>query len=332
MLVRRRLHGQDAFYNVNTHINPSNICVNHCRFCAFRADAGDQRAYAMTIDEVLDRARQAGARGITELHIVGSSHPDKPLDYYLELLSRLHAALPHVHLKAYTAVEIAHFAELSGLGTREVLERLIDAGLGSLPGGGAEIFHPDVRERICPTKIDGRTWLAIHAEAHELGLKSNATMLYGHVEDAEHRIDHLVRLREQQHATGGFQAFIPLPYLPKGTDLTDGEATTGLADLKTVAVNRLMLDNIPHIKAYWVMLGVKVAQVALAFGADDLDGTVVQEQIGHQAGSESPQEMTVEQIRRLIRETGHEPVERDTLYRRVERGEQGERRTFNVQR
>ena len=318
-LVRERYNGNVAYYNVNTHINPTNVCVYKCDFCAFRADLDDPRAYVMNRDQILERAGQAHARGATELHIVGGLHHKLPFDYYVDLVRWIHDAFPELHLKAYTAVEIEFFAKISRLSIREVIQRLIDAGLGSLPGGGAEIFHPEVREKICDAKASTETWLEVHRTAHQLGLNSNATMLYGHIDRPLHRIDHMIRLRELQDETGGFQTFIPLAFHPDNSRMDEIPKPSGLMDLKTMAISRLMLDNFPHIKAYWVMLGIKTAQVALAFGADDLDGTVVHEKIYHEAGAETPQEITVNEIRRLIVEAGRVPIERDTLYRRVER-------------
>jgi aminodeoxyfutalosine synthase len=318
-LVRERYNGNNAYYNVNTHINPTNVCVYTCDFCAFRADLNSERAYVMDRDQVLERARQADERGATELHIVGGLHHKLPFEYYVDVVRWIHESYPDLHLKAYTAVEIEFFAKISRQSTRQVLERLIDAGLGSLPGGGAEIFHPEVREQICGAKASTESWLDIHRTAHQLGLHSNATMLYGHIDGPVHRIDHLVRLRELQDETGGFQTFIPLAFHPDNSRMDEIPKPSGVMDLRTMAVSRLMLDNFPHIKAYWVMLGIKTAQVALAFGADDLDGTVVYETIYHEAGAETPQEITVDQIRRLITEAGRVPIERDTLYHRVER-------------
>ena len=318
-LVRERYNGNVAYYNVNTHINPTNVCVYKCDFCAFRADLDDPRAYVMNREQILERAGQAHSRGATELHIVGGLHHKLPFDYYVDLIRWIHDAFPELHLKAYTAVEIEFFAKISRLPIREVIQRLIDAGLGSLPGGGAEIFHPEVREKICDAKASTETWLEVHRTAHQLGLNSNATMLYGHIDRPLHRIDHMLRLRELQDETGGFQTFIPLAFHPDNSRMDEIPKPSGLMDLRTMAISRLMLDNFPHIKAYWVMLGIKTAQVALAFGADDLDGTVVHEKIYHEAGAETPQEITVGEIRRLIVEAGRVPIERDTLYRRVER-------------
>jgi aminodeoxyfutalosine synthase len=330
-LVRERWNRNFTYYNVNTHLNATNVCVYRCIFCAFRADLRSPKGYLMSDAEIADRAAEAHARGATELHIVGGLHHQMPFDWYVNVIRVVHEAAPEIHIKAYTAVEINWFRELTGLPYRDVLQTLIDAGLGSLPGGGAEIFHPDVRDRICEHKAGAGEWLEIHRTAHELGLHSNATMLYGHIEQPEHRIDHLIRLRELQDETRGFQTFIPLAFHPDNTKLVELHAEvkkpSGLADLKTMAVSRLMLDNFPHIKAYWVMLGIKIAQVAQSFGSDDLDGTVVHEKIYHDAGATTPQELTVAEIRKLIEEAGRIPVERDTLYHRVERDAVGWRAT-----
>jgi aminodeoxyfutalosine synthase len=318
-LVRERYNGNLAYYNVNTHINPTNVCVYRCDFCAFRADLDEERAYVMSEREVKERAEQAHARGATELHIVGGLHHKLPFSWYVDVVRWVKAAAPKIHVKAYTAVEIEWFCKLSRKSIADVFGELVDAGLGSLPGGGAEIFHPEVREQICGAKASTEKWLEVHRRAHGLGLHSNATMLYGHIEGPAHRIDHLVRLRELQDETGGFQTFIPLAFHPDNSRMSEIAKPSGVMDLKTMAISRLMLDNFPHIKAYWVMLGIKAAQVALSFGADDLDGTVVHEKIYHEAGAETPQEISVAEIERLIREAGRVPIERDTLYHRVER-------------
>jgi len=320
-LVRERKNGDLGFYNVNTHINPTNVCVYTCDFCAFRADLDDPRAYVMNRDQIIERARQAADRGATELHIVGGLHHKLKLDYYVDVVRWIKETAPEIHVKAYTAVEIQFFAKITRISTEEVLKRLVDAGLGSLPGGGAEIFHPEVREEICGAKASTEEWLDVHRTAHRLGLRSNATMLYGHIDKAVHRIDHLVRLRELQDETGGFQTFIPLAFHPDNSEMSDIPKPSGMMDLKTMAISRLMLDNFPHIKAYWIMLGLKTAQVALSFGADDIDGTVVHEKIYHEAGAETPQEVTVAEIRRLITEAGRKPIERDTLYHEVNRAQ-----------
>jgi aminodeoxyfutalosine synthase len=318
-LVRERYNGNFGYYNVNTHINPTNVCVYKCDFCAFRADMDDPRAYTMDESQIQERARQAHNRGATELHIVGGLHHKLPFSYYVDVVRWVKEAAPEIHVKAYTGVEIEWFKKIAKLSTREVLQELIEAGLGSLPGGGAEIFHPEIREEICGAKATTEQWFDAHRTAHQLGLHSNATMLYGHIEKAKHRIDHMIRLRELQDETGGFQTFIPLAFHPDNSRMDEIPKASGVMDLKTMAISRLMLDNFPHIKAYWIMLGIKTAQVALSFGADDLDGTVVHETIYHEAGAETPQEISVAEIQRLIAEAGRIPVERDTLYHRVER-------------
>lgn len=316
-LVRERLHGQYAYYNVNVHLNPTNICVFRCTFCAFRADLKSSKGYLMADEEILARAAEADSRGATEMHIVGGLHHQMPYEWYRHIIELIHRHYPRLHLKAYTAVEWDWFSRITGRPTKDLLAECQDLGLGSLPGGGAEIFHPEVRDQICEHKADAETWLRIHREAHQLGLRSNATMLYGHIEKPWHRIDHLIRLRQLQDETGGFQTFIPLAFHPENSRLGHLPKPSVITDLKTIAISRLMLDNFPHIKAYWVMLGVKTAQIALSFGADDIDGTVVHEKIYHDAGSQEPQELTVAEIRRLIEEAGRIPVERDTLYREV---------------
>jgi aminodeoxyfutalosine synthase len=318
-LVRERKNGNNVYYNINTHLNPTNVCVYRCTFCAFRSDLRDPRGYVMSDEQILERGREAVEAGCTEMHIVGGLHHQKKYEWYLGLIRLLHEAYPHLHLKAWTAVEINWFQHLTKKSYREILQEMIDAGLGSMPGGGAEIFHPEVRHQICEHKADAHHWFEIHRTAHELGLKTNATMLYGHIEQPFHRIDHLLQLRELQDETGGFQVFIPLAFHPENTKLSGIKKPSILADLRTMAVSRLMLDNFPHIKAYWIMLGVGTAQAALAYGADDLDGTVRHELIYHDAGAETPEVLTVEQICHLIREAGREPVERDTVYRRVMR-------------
>jgi aminodeoxyfutalosine synthase len=321
-IVRERKNGNFAYYNVNAHLNPTNVCVYRCTFCAFRADLKSDKGYVMSDEQILERAGEADRNGATEMHIVGGLHHQLPYDWYLHVVRIIHDAYPRLHLKAYTAVEWDWFSRMTGRPTRELLAEFKEAGLGSLPGGGAEIFHPEIRDQICEHKADADGWIRIHREAHELGLRSNATMLYGHIENTHHRIDHLIRLRELQDETGGFQTFIPLAFHPDNTRLSHIPKASVLMDLRTMAVSRLMLDNFPHIKAYWIMLGIPTAQLALSFGADDIDGTVVHEKIYHDAGSDTPQELTVAQLRHLIEEAGHVPVERDTLYHRVER-EQG---------
>ena len=323
--VRCRKNGDAAYYNFNLHLNPTNVCIYRCALCAYSRDDDDPRAYTMSQADILDRAQEAADAGCTELHIVGGVHPKKTFDWYLGMTRDLHAAFPSLHLKAWTAVEIDHFAQTTKRPVRSILEDLMAAGLGSMPGGGAEIFDPQVRSEICPRKADARTWLEIHRTAHQLGLRTNASMLYGHIESIEHRIEHLTRLRDLQDATGGFQAFVALKFHPENTALSYLKQAAALEDLRVVAVSRLMLDNIDHVKAYWISLGVGTAQVALAYGADDLDGTVRHERIHHDAGATSPEALSIGQLRALIAEAGCEPIERDSLYRRVLRdGESGE--------
>jgi aminodeoxyfutalosine synthase len=317
--VRERINGNRAYYNINTHHNPTNVCVYRCTFCAFRSDLRDPKGYLMPDEQILARGQEAVDNGCTEMHIVGGLHHQMKFEWYKNVLQLLHDAYPQLHLKGWTAVEINWFQHLTKRSVREILQDLIDAGLASMPGGGAEIFHPEVRDQICEHKADASNWIDIHRTAHELGLKSNCTMLYGHIEKPFHRIDHLVRLRELQDETGGFQTFIPLAFHPENTGLSHIIKPSGLVDLRTMAIGRLMLDNIPHIKAYWIMLGVGIAQTALAYGADDLDGTVRHELIYHDAGAKTPEILSVDEIQRLIVEAGREPVERDTLYRRVVR-------------
>lgn len=316
-IVRERLNGNRAYYNINTHLNPTNVCVYRCTFCAFRSDLRDPKGYAMSDEQILARGREAVETGCTEMHIVGGLHHQRSYDWYVGIVRLLHDAYPTLHLKAWTAVEINWFEFLTKKPVRAILQDLLDAGLGSMPGGGAEIFHPEVRGQICEHKADAAKWFEVHRTAHQMGIKTNCTMLYGHIERDYHRIDHLLRLRELQDQTGGFQTFIPLAFHPENTGLSQLRKPSSIMDLRTMAVARLMLDNIPHMKAYWIMLGLGTAQAALSYGADDLDGTVRHELIYHDAGATTPQALTVDEIRRLITEAGREPVERDTLYRRV---------------
>ncbi|MGE5321308.1 MAG: aminofutalosine synthase MqnE [Actinomycetota bacterium] len=319
--VRERMHGDVTYFNVNRHINPTNVCVAACRLCAFGRKKDAPGAYTMALEEAFSAAASGYSEAVTEFHIVGGLHPDLPFQYYLDLIAGLKERFPQVHLKALTMVEIAFLAKRAKLSIEETLGQLKNAGLDSLPGGGAEIFNERVRRVICDHKIDGEQWLETARTAHNIGLKSNATMLYGHVENEEDRADHLVRLRALQDETHGFQTFIPLAFHPANTPLQHLFTTTGMLDLKQVAVGRLVLDNFPHIKAYWQMLGAKIAQIALRFGADDIDGTVVEEKIYHDAGANTPQGLRRSELERLIREAGRVPVERDTLYRPVTRTE-----------
>ncbi|MCK9419420.1 MAG: aminofutalosine synthase MqnE [Nitrospirae bacterium] len=311
--VAQHKNGNQVFFVQNMHINPTNICVNRCKFCAFSRSKGEPGAYEMSIDDILDKARKAG-KGVREFHIVSGLHPDLPFAWYLDMLGALKKEFPKIHLKAFTAVEIDYLAKLSGLSVTDTLKQLRDAGLGSLPGGGAEIFNTTVRNTLCAEKISGDRWLEVIEAAHNIALKSNATMLYGHIETYEHRIDHLLRLRGLQDRTGGFQAFIPLSFHSQNTEIKKSAYTTGFDDLKTLAISRLVLDNFDHIKAYWVMLGEKIAQVSLNFGVDDLDGTVVEERITKAAGGTTDGSMTRDEIVHLIKQAGRIPVERDTVY------------------
>jgi len=314
-LANERKNGKNVFFNVNRHINPTNVCVNRCAFCAFSRTTGEDGAYTLALDEICRRAHTAEEEGATEVHIVGGLHPDLAFEFYEEALRAIRDTAPGLHIKAFTAVEIEYFSRISGLTIEKVFERLMGAGLGSMPGGGAEILVEEVRQKICPEKISGGRWLEIIRLAHLAGLKTNATMLYGHIETVADRIAHMEMLRDLQDETSGFQAFIPLAFQTENSDLKlDIKGTSGLDDLKTLAIARIFLDNFDHIKAYWIMLGEKIAQVSLAFGVNDLDGTVVEEKIGHDAGARTPQSQTKDGIIRLIRKAGKVPVERDTLY------------------
>jgi len=310
--------GRNVYFNVNRHINLTNICVSRCKFCAFGVDQdGAGGPYIMSSQEAFDYGAEAVGTGITEFHIVSALHPDMPFDYYVEVVSQFHQAYPDIHIQAFTAVEIFYFSQISGLSIRDVLLTLKEAGLGSMPGGGAEILNDDIRRELCPRKAMSDEWLEVHRVAHRLGIKTNCTMLYGHIESHEDRINHMIRLRELQDEAPGFQAFIPLPFLPDNTHLTHLKRTSAVEDLKTLAISRLMLDNIDHIKAFWIMLGLPIAQVSLDFGADDIDGTVVEERIMHAAGAQTRRGITRDELINLIKESGYIPVERDTLYNTV---------------
>lgn len=308
-------HRNTTFYNKNLHLNVTNVCEADCIFCSFsRIKTGDKGAFTFTTEQAKNWIKERYRDSMTEIHIVNGLNPDLPFSYYLELLRMIKREYPALHIKAFTAVEIHYFSKLYNLSYREVLEQLVEAGLGSLPGGGAEIFDERVRRKIAREKADQNEWLAVHREAHLMGLKSNCTMLFGHIEKYEERVDHLIKLRALQDETGGFQAFIPLSYHPENNRLGKIGAPTAQDELRTVAVSRLMLDNIKNIKAYWIMLGVKTAQTALSFGANDLDGTVMEEKIYHMAGSKSPDSLTENELHRLIRDAGRVPVERSTTY------------------
>lgn len=315
--VNRRKNGDRVYFNVNRHINYTNLCVNQCIFCAFAKEEGDEGSYTLALEQVREKTCEAVAAGATEIHSVGGLHPSLPFDFYLDMLRTIKEVSPALHIKAFTAVEIDYFTKLSGLSVPAVIAALKDAGLGSMPGGGAEILGQEVRNKICPEKISGQRWLEVTEQIHNCGLKTNATMLFGHLENHADRVDHLRQLRELQDRTGGFQSFIPLAFQPDNTRVPGAIGVSGVDALKTLAISRIYLDNFQHLKAYWVMLGLKVAQVALCFGVNDLDGTVIEEQIGHDAGADSPQVIAKERIISLIRKAGKIPVERDTLYNEI---------------
>jgi aminodeoxyfutalosine synthase len=313
--VRERLHGDRTYFNRNMRIEVTNVCVASCLFCSFaKLEEGAPGAQTMKLEAAWRELETRMDDPPGEIHIVNGLHPGLPFSYYEELLAGFKRIKPDVHMKCFTAVEIHFFAQHYGMTYEEVLTRLRTAGLDSLPGGGAEIFHADVRKKISDDKANADEWLEVHRVAHRMGMRTNATMLYGHIETFEHRVDHLLRLRALQDETSGMQAFIPLAFHPDGNGMRNLPAPTGVDDLRTLAISRLMLDNVPHIKAYWVSSTPKIAQVALRFGADDIDGTIVHETIYHAAGSSSPQGMTYDGLVRLIREAGRVPIERDTLY------------------
>lgn len=312
---RERRWGDLTFFNRNVHVNATNVCEASCIFCSFaRLKTGDAGAYTMAVEEAVGRVRALRDELITEVHIVNGLNPDLPWAYYVDLLRAIRDERPDLHIKAFTAVEIHYFAEKYGKTYEQVLRELVDAGLGSLPGGGAEIFHPRARRKLCHDKVDADGWLEVHRVAHRLGLRSNATMLFGSIETVEERVDHLERLRALQDETGGFQTFIPLRFHHENNRLQRLKEPTGHDCLRTYAVSRLYLDNFDHIKAYWVMLGIKLAQASLAWGVDDLDGTIREERIYHMAGAKTPQELGRAELIELIRHAGRVPVERDTLY------------------
>jgi aminodeoxyfutalosine synthase len=312
---RERRHGAHTFFNYNLRLEATNVCVASCLFCSFaRLKVGDPGAYTQSLEQMFEKLRQRADQPLTEVHIVNGLHPGLPFSYYTDLLRGLKAIRPSIHLKCFTAVEIAFFADHYGMTDEQVLVELAAAGLDSLPGGGAEIFADRVRKKICDDKCDGDRYIEIHRTAHGLGMRTNITMLYGHIETMEERVDHMMRIRALQDETHGVQAFIPLAFHPDNNQMRKLPAPTGSDTLRTHAVGRLMLDNVDHIKAYWVSSGVELAQTALWFGADDLDGTVQEETIYHMAGSRTPSTLSTSEIERLIRDAGREPIERDTLY------------------
>jgi len=315
---REKRHGGRTFYNFNIRLEATNVCVASCLFCSFaRLKPGDPGAYTMSLEQVWDKLRQRAHQPLTEIHVVNGLHPDLPFDYYTDMLRGFKRIRPGITLKCFTAVEIAFFADLYGMTDEQVLRELMAAGLDSLPGGGAEIFAARVRRKIANDKCGSDRYLDIHRTAHRLGMRTNVTMLYGHIETGEERVDHMLRARALQDETGGFQAFIPLAFHPDNNQMRKLPPPSAADSLRVHAVSRLMCDNIPHVKAFWIASGVEVAQTSLWFGVDDLDGTVQEEKIYHMAGAKTPESMTTNQIRRLIRTAGREPVERDTLYRTV---------------
>jgi len=313
-LARQKKVGNRASYIVNRYLNYSNYCILSCQFCSFARKKRDADGFELSIPQMVEKAREALKLGITELHIVGGLHPSLPFSYYTDMLKGLKAIRPGIHLKCFTAVEIAFFADTYGMTDEAVLRALMAAGLDSLPGGGAEIFAERVRRKICHDKADADRYLSIHRIAHGLGMRTNVTMLYGHIETMAERVDHMARTRALQDETGGIQAFIPLAFHPDNNQMRKLPAPSASDTLRVHAVSRLMLDNIPHVKAFWIATGVEIAQMALWFGADDLDGTVQEEKIYHMAGSRTPESLGTSDIRRLIRAAGRLPVERDTLY------------------
>ncbi len=317
--VREKRHGNITYYNINRHINPTNVCVAHCKLCAFGRDPNAPGAYTFALEEIYERAEQGVREGATEFHIVGGLHPDLSFDHYLEMVRGLKQRCPTVHIKAFTMVEVHYFSRIAKLSIEDVLRKMKEGGVDSCPGGGAEIFHPRVRKIICDHKTSGQMWLNTAKKAHEAGLRSNATMLYGHVETEEERVDHLIKLRELQDETHGFVTFIPLAFHPDNTALSHIPKPTGYDDLRNIAVARLLLDNFDHIKAYWIMLSPSMAQIAQRFGANDLDGTVAEEKIYHDAGAKTSEFTPHAELERLIRAAGRVPVERDTQYHPVDR-------------
>ncbi|MEW5806375.1 MAG: aminofutalosine synthase MqnE [Acidobacteriota bacterium] len=318
-IVRERLHGNRTYFIRNQHINYSNICINGCFFCAFSRKGKGDSGYEMSLEEIFDKVKERLNQPITEIHIVGGLNPNLPYGYYTDMLKGIKRIRKDVHIQAFTCVEIAFIAEQFGKSVEDVLIEFREAGLGSIPGGGAEVFSTRVRGELCSRKLSPAGWLFVAKTAHRLGIRTNATMLYGHIENLEERVEHLIRLRSAQDESGGFVTFIPLAFHPDNTRLYRIKRTTGIDDLKTIAVSRLLLDNFPHIKPFWIMIGPKMSQLAQSFGANDMDGTVIEEKITHMAGAETAEEMAVDEIVSLIRGAGRIPIERDTLYNEIKR-------------
>lgn len=311
---KERKTGDRVFFNVNCHVNLTNVCISRCSFCAFSCDRNSPSAYVLSRDDVDRKIKSALSTGLTEVHMVSGLHPDLPFSYYLDMVKHIKLSFPDIHIKAFTPVEIKYFSEISGLPVEDVLRRLMEAGLGSMPGGGAEVLSDRVRGHLCPSKATASDWIDIMKKAHILGLRSNATILYGHIETDEELVEHLIHVRDLQDETQGFQTFIPLPFHPVNTALEHVSKPSAIEQLKMFCLCRLMLDNFDHIKAYWIMTGLKTAQLALYFGADDIDGTVVDEKITHAAGADTAAGLTKQELIALIRQTGNVPVERDTMY------------------
>ncbi len=312
--AREKLHGNRAYFNVNRHINHTNICISGCSFCAFAKKPGEPGGYRLSLDEIVRKATCGPGERWEEIHIVGGLDPQLSFSQCLEMIRAIKRANPNAHLKTFTLVEIDYYARKEGMAPEEILSALREAGMGSLPGGGAEILSEELRKKICPNKISGERWLDLARKAHKMGIPTNCTMLYGHVETIEQRVDHILKLRELQDETGGFMAFVPLQFNKQNTPYQHLNEATGEDNLKTIAVSRLLFDNVPHIKVYWVMVGLKIAQVALWYGADDIDGTVVEERISHDAGAQTPAGLSLDELLHVIRRAQRVPVERDTLY------------------
>lgn len=310
-----QINGDKVYYIVNIHVNYTNICINRCTFCAFYRKEADLDAYTLNIEGIIDYIKNySKTYNFSEVHIVGGLHPSLPYSYYLDMLYAIKKNFPHIHIQAFTAVEIDYFSRLSGLSIKDVLIDLKENGLDSLPGGGAEIFNQDIRHKLCPQKITSEKWIEIHKTAHSLEIPSNASMLYGVKESYFDRVEHLDFLRNTQDITGGFKSFIPFAFQPKNTAITNSNRTSGYDDLKVIAVSRLFLDNFKHIKTFFINLGINLAQVSLSFGANDIDGTLINENISHAAGAETEKGLTVTRLKKIIEETGKIPLERDTLY------------------
>ena len=317
--IKKDLYKDDVFFVRNIHVNYTNICVNHCKFCAFASTKGEVSAFDMSIGDILDYLKKHIDTDTREVHIVGGLHPDKPFEFYVDMLEAIGERFPFLNIKAFTAVEIDYFSRISGLSLENVLKKLKDKGLRMMPGGGAEILDEKIRNQICPEKITAKRWLEIMEVAHNTGIKTNATMLYGHIEKDDDILEHLIKIKKLQDKTNGFIAFVPLSFHTENTFLSHKMPSTGVEDLRVIALSRIVLENVPHIKSYWVMLGEKTAQVALNFGADDLDGTIVKEKISHFAGAKSKEGLTLDELICLIKSANFNPVERDAFYNEVKR-------------